>query len=110
MKVLHISPFYAGGGAERCARDLFERERELGMQTTMWTAIRRETDPPEVKSLRFPGERYLLPLDYAFYYVDWRHIGSIWHLESIRRRDFDVVHVHNIHGNWFSISALKRLC
>jgi glycosyltransferase involved in cell wall biosynthesis len=111
MKVLHISPFYSGGGAERCARDFFEGQRtQQGMQTEMWSAFRRETDPPEVKSIRFRGERYLLPLDYAFYYVDWRHIGSIWRLESLRRGDFDLVHLHNIHGNWISIGALKRLC
>jgi glycosyltransferase involved in cell wall biosynthesis len=110
MKVLHISPFYSGGGAERCARDFFELQKKQGMQTTMWTALRRDTDPPDVHSIRLPGERYLLPLDYALYYTDWRHVGSIWKLESLRRGDFDVVHVHNIHGNWISIGAVKRLC
>ncbi|MCU1279962.1 MAG: hypothetical protein JWM53_3508 [bacterium] len=110
MRILHISPFYSGGGAERCARDLFERQKALGHDTQMWTAFRRETDPDGVRSLRLPGERYLQPLDYALFYVDWRHVGSMWHLDRLRRRDFDVVHVHNVHGGWISLGALARLC
>ncbi len=110
MKVLHLSPWYSGGGAERCARDLFDRQPALGIETEMWTARRSAGDPPNVRSLRLPLERYLMPLDYLFYYVDWRHLGSIWNLERVRPGSFDLVHLHNVHGNWISIGALHRLC
>lgn len=110
MRVLLISPNYHGGGAERCARDLFDHLPSVGVETEMWVAVRRPDDPPGVKCIRIPGERWGYPLNWLPTINDWRHVGSIRKLDAIRPGDFDVVHLHNIHGDWISIRAVQRLC
>jgi glycosyltransferase involved in cell wall biosynthesis len=110
FRVLLISPRYDGGGAERCARELFERLPELGVETTMWTALRGSHDPSGVHCMRTMAERLLFPADYLPAVNDWRHFGSRRWLDRTGATDFDVVHLHNIHGRWISIEALQRLC
>jgi glycosyltransferase involved in cell wall biosynthesis len=41
--------------------------------------------------------------------TDWRHRGCIEMLRSISQRDFDLVHIHNIHSGAFSIRAVQGL-
>lgn len=110
MKILFISPRYRGGGAERCARELFLGMRERGHTTEMWTAV-PETDVPEgVQCVRPIAERLLFPVNYVDPIADWRHISTRRKLDAIQPGDFDVIHLHNIHGNWISIKGLHRLC
>lgn len=109
MKVLILSPRFNGGGAERAARELFQGLSNRGIGAEMWVAVRDPEDPPEVRRIRFPGERWLYPLNYLPTPNDWRQFGSIWRLRQVPDR-FDMVHVHNAHGHWLSIRALRRLC
>jgi len=109
MKVLQISPGYTGGGAERCARELCAGLRTLGVQSEMWTAARSETDPPFVKAMRSRGEHAMRYLDLLFGHTDARHFGSITKLGKLTKRDFDLVHLHNLHGRYVSYWALQQL-
>ena len=107
MKVLLISPRYSAGGAERSARDLFDRLPALGIQTGMLAAQRVANDPPGVRGIRLPGEKYLRLLEIFRKPIHRRYPGSV--LALARVREWDVVHLHNLHGGWISIPAVSRL-
>jgi glycosyltransferase involved in cell wall biosynthesis len=109
MRVLQLNMHYRGTGADRCARELFEGLPSVGVETAMWVADARPGDPPEVQAFRNGWERVLAPLEALPDLTDWRHRGCIAKLRSISSRDFDVVHVHNVHSGTFSIKALHEL-
>lgn len=76
----------------------------------MWTAVPEDDTPGGVTCIRTLAERLLFPANFIDPVCDWRHFGSRRLLDAIQPDDFDVVHLHNIHGNWISIKALHRLC
>ena len=111
MRVLLISPKYHGGGAERCARELFDGLPSVGIDTTLFVARRAPDDPPNVVPVRLPGEKYLKAFELILKRpVDKRHLGSTIRLASVRPTQFDIVHMHNLHGGWVSTSAVQQLC
>ena len=109
MKLLLISPRYRGGGAERNARDLFERLPPRGIEPAMFTADRSPGDPPAVHGVRLGWEKYLRALEWVLPPQDWRYLGSRRALGRLRPGDFDLVHFHNLHGGWMSAGAARRL-
>jgi glycosyltransferase involved in cell wall biosynthesis len=109
MRVLQLNINYSGTGADRCARELYEDLPSLGIKTAMWVSEHNPGDPPDVRALRFPWERWLLPLETLPDLTDWRHRGSITSLREISVNDFDVVHIHNIHSGWISTRAVREL-
>jgi glycosyltransferase involved in cell wall biosynthesis len=109
MRVLQLNMNYSGTGADRCARELYEGLPAWGIETAMWVGDRRPGDPPEVHAVRNPWERFLAPLEAFPDLTDWRHRGCIAKLNSLTRRDFDLVHIHNIHSGSFSIRAVRDL-
>jgi glycosyltransferase involved in cell wall biosynthesis len=76
----------------------------------MLVARRCEGDPASVNPVRYPGEKYLRALDGLGIYCDARHIGSIRALSRLNHDNLDVAHLHNLHGGWLSIRAVRRLC
>ena len=112
MKVLLINPYYQGGGAERCARDLFHQlPTQSHIETSMWVANKHPDHPTAVTGLRKRPEAYLDFLNHIVPTVtDWRHAGSKQKLDRVGPDQFDVVHLHNLHGNWVSVKAVGRLC
>ena len=84
--------------------------RERGHTTEMWTAVPEQDVPEGVQCVRPFAERLLYPVNYVDPVADWRHISTGRKLDAIQPGDFDVVHLHNIHGHWTSIKALHRLC
>ena len=109
MRVLQLNMHYTGNGADRCARELYEGLPAMGIETAMWVSDRKPGDPPQVHAVRTPRERFLGPLEAFPDLTDWRHRGSIAHLASISQRNFDLVHIHNIHSGAFSIRAVQDL-
>lgn len=110
MRVLLLSQAYHGGGAERCARELFENLPSVGVETELWLGQPAAGLPPRTRVIRSRAERCLYPLSLLPAINDWRHFGTRHAIDSIRPGDFDVVHIHNLHGHWISIRAVKRLC
>jgi glycosyltransferase involved in cell wall biosynthesis len=100
---------YRGAGADRCARELYEDLPAQGVESSMWVSERRPADPPEILGLKRAWERFVAPLEAFPDLTDWRHRGSISFLNSISHRDFDLVHIHNIHSGSFSIKAVREL-
>jgi glycosyltransferase involved in cell wall biosynthesis len=111
MKVLLINTTFrsAGGGAERNARELYERLPARGIEPTMFVARRLDDDPPGVVGVRLAGEKYLRALEWVLPAQDWRMLGSRLALGRLPAGAFDVVHLHNLHGGWLSINAVARL-
>jgi glycosyltransferase involved in cell wall biosynthesis len=109
MRVLQLNIDYSGTGADRCARELYEELPKLGLETAMWVSGRDPEIPPEVRGIQFRWEKYLAPLEAFPDLTDWRHRGSIAALRSISSKQFDLVHIHNVHSGWMSIGALREL-
>ena len=108
MRVLHLSLGYNSTGADRCARELFERLPKFGVETAMWIGEYSRDLPPGVSYFPRPWERFLFPLEAFPDLTDWRHRGSIAKLPAISKDHFDLVHMHNIHSGWLSMKALKE--
>ena len=109
MRVLQLNIDYSGTGADRCARELYEELPKRGVETAMWVSGRTAGTPSGVRTIQFPWERCLAPLEVFPDLTDWRHRGSIAALRSISSKEFDLVHIHNIHSGWISIRAVREL-
>jgi len=110
MRVLILSLSYRGGGAQRCARELFEWLPGLGIETQMWVGERSPSDPAGVVGLKRSWEQTLGFLEAMPHWTDWRHVESRRRLDRIEPGDFDVVHIHVLHGGYTSVKAVHRLC
>ncbi|MEZ0264004.1 MAG: glycosyltransferase [Phycisphaerae bacterium] len=108
MRITYLSTLYRGGGAERCARELFESVRAAGHETRMLVARPTPPMPAGVRPVRLPGEKYLRAACRLGLRAEWRHIGSALALRRVRPSDTDVLHLHNLHGGWMSIPAAAR--
>src|SRR5436305_1751320 len=109
MRVLQLNMSYWGTGADRAARELYEHLPGAGVESGMWVADPRPNDPPALRVLRPRWERALMPLEAVPDLTDWRHFGSSAALRTISDRDWDLVHIHNIHSGTFSIRAVHEL-
>ncbi|MHB1155895.1 MAG: glycosyltransferase [Phycisphaerales bacterium] len=109
MRILQVSPLSRGGGAERAAVTLTTLLKERGHEVRLLCARRLPGDPPSVRPVRFPGEKYLRLVEKVTGPVDWRYPGSRWKLARIQPSDWDVVHLHNLHGGWISLRAVQQL-
>ncbi len=109
MRIAYVSTLYRGGGAERCARELFETARAAGHAVRMYVSKRRGEEPDGVIGVRGAWEKYLKILNKAGMLAEWRHRGSATALARIRPDNCDVAHFHNLHGGWMSISAAAAL-
>jgi glycosyltransferase involved in cell wall biosynthesis len=82
------------------------------MPVTAFVRAGRPGDPPNVFGLEFGFEGMLNRIDRRPWEdVDARHLGSILRLGRVRTGDFDVVHLHALHGtrSWVSLGAVQRL-
>lgn len=109
LRVVSLSTRFHGGGAERAARDIFLGLRSSGVDVEMFVAKRDVSEPPEVKSIRYPGEKYLRAVKWVIGETDACFPGSWVALRRIDRSVADVVHIHNIHSEWVAISAVQNL-
>jgi glycosyltransferase involved in cell wall biosynthesis len=111
--VLHISASDAAGGAARSAYRIHDTLRELGWSSRMLVGQRR-TDDPDVRPLkRNVGWRAAdratgavadaLDLQYTLYPSSFGVAADPWFREA------DVVQLYNVHGSYFSHSALPLL-
>lgn len=110
MNVLMLNTLYRGGGAERSARELLELLSDRGHHCAMLVARRREGDPAGVTAARLPAERYSNIITRFGGVGDWTRIGSKIRLRGVDRQRTDMVHIHNLVGNWISIKSVAALC
>jgi glycosyltransferase involved in cell wall biosynthesis len=113
LKVLHISESDALGGAARTAYKLHRALEHQGHRSRMLVG-RKATNDPEIRSIkrnaawraadRACGELLdRLDLQYAFYPSSFAAARDPWF------RAADIVQLHNLHGSYFSYTALPLL-
>lgn len=113
LSVLHISESDAGGGAARAAHTIHRSLNGLGHRSRMLVG-RKLTADDEVRRLkrndawraadRLCGELLdRLGLQYVFYPSSFAVARDPWF------RAADVVQLHNLHGSYFSFTALPTL-
>lgn len=113
MRVLIVSSAYgSGGGARRTVSDLMGALSQAGVDVTTFVRARQPGDPPNVRGLRLGIESLLDRIGRGPWVdADARHLGSILRLRRVRAGDFDVVHLHALHGSggWISLRAVQQL-
>jgi glycosyltransferase involved in cell wall biosynthesis len=113
VRVLHISEADAGGGAARTAYKLHRALNAIGHDSRMLVG-RKRSDGGDVRHIKRHlgwrmGDRMALEvldrlsLQYAFYPSSFGVIRDPWF------RRADIVQLHNLHGSYFSYTALPLL-
>jgi glycosyltransferase involved in cell wall biosynthesis len=113
MNVLHISDSDRGGGAARTAWTIHTGLRRLGHGSRMLVG-RPLSGDEDVRSIKrndlwraadraAGGVLDRLSLQYAFYPSSFGVVRDPWF------RAADVIQLHNLHGSYFSFTALPRL-
>jgi glycosyltransferase involved in cell wall biosynthesis len=113
LNVLHISESDAAGGAARTAYKV-HRGLNAGGHTSRMLVGRKVTDDPAIRRIkrndawraadRAAGAVFdRLDLQYAFYASSFGVARDPWFREA------DVVQLHNLHGSYFSYTALPTL-
>jgi glycosyltransferase involved in cell wall biosynthesis len=95
--VLIVSPAFDGGGAERCARELFQAlAADPAVDPTL--VVRAGPLSPQlgVITLNTCVDRILNHVTLLPGVHDWTRRGGAGFLRSIKREDFDVVHLHGV--------------
>jgi glycosyltransferase involved in cell wall biosynthesis len=104
-----ISPLYYGGGAERAARELSEELINDGKTIEFYVARRQPNDPSFVNQVRLAGEKYLNRLCILLGIENVGYWGSRLAFGRINKKRVDLVHLHNLHGNWASLPSIHAL-
>lgn len=118
MKILIINSGYSGGGAEKVARQLFYGlQRDYKLHTFFIAGKTYEADPPVyfIYNYRKTALR-LFNRTRNLFTNNARKRDSFSRnkiLSFIKKCEIDVVHFHNIHGNYIGIediSEISRCC
>lgn len=99
------------GGAEKTAWDLHRRYRALGHESYLAVGIKRSDDPHTIELgsawLRRSPARFVLSGE-AFGVQGAGHPASR-HLRERVGSDWDIAHLHNLHGRYFDLAAIPEL-
>ncbi len=106
MNILQISTFDTKGGAAKVAFELHNSLRKHGHVTHMFVHHKQSSDPSIQTIKQTKVERILARLCATDIHV--------WHSDQILKtpqyKAADIVHLHNIHGNFFNINTLRKIC
>jgi glycosyltransferase involved in cell wall biosynthesis len=122
-KVITVNTSDVGGGAERMAWTLFKGFEARGLESWLVVGDKKTDDPrvmpfylsphinygPYGRPWSQPLLRWRKRLDRALGLEDFRHPYSKY-LPTITGPRPDVVHCHNLHGGFFDLRVLPRLC
>jgi glycosyltransferase involved in cell wall biosynthesis len=113
LGILQLSTFDTFGGAARVAWTLFQGYRRLGHDS--WLAVgHRRSDDPDVFALQEVGGLGRIPtaigriVDHQLGIETFRFPDSARVLDLPPRRP-DLVHAHNLHGEYFDLRLLPAL-
>jgi len=104
MNILQINTNDISGGAAGVSWSLYKKFESWGHQTSMFVFNKESNDDRVFKIKRILPKyiHYLLANDLDFFFSNW----------IIKIKDFkeaDIIHCHNLHGWYFSLSALKKI-
>lgn len=122
MNILFINSGDINGGAPRLAYSLKQRLKKDGHGASMFVRLKYSTDP-EVFPARWPSLfsriikkmtgkdlgsiissklHYLLATD-----IHWFNSDEILNTKEFKRAD--IIHCHNLHGNYFKLDTLRKM-
>lgn len=111
MRIGYLNNTDRGGGAETIVRSLRDGLRCRGHETTLWVGRRRSREDPEythalasTESERRTAQRYALR---GYFGLGVASSGRF--VESSALAETDLLHLHNLHGHYFSIPTIPRL-
>ena len=116
IKVLYINALYWGGGAEKIARQLYMGVGEYDISCFFMSGRYQKNVPKDVKVIyNNLFERVISVLaarqNHNFLYKTYIARKKI--LQFIKKERVDIVHFHNMHGNYFGpkdIEVISKVC
>lgn len=115
MKIVHISTADISGGAAIAAYDLHKNLLKLGHDSKMLVGWKDSHDV-EIDDIWFQKNRLMRGVQRVVKIVE-EYTGLQYLIQPFRRsflrhpfvRDADIIHLHNLHGNYFSFTILPEL-
>lgn len=116
IKVLYINALYWGGGAEKITRQLYMGVRNYDISSFFMSGRYQNNVPKDVKIIyKNIIERILSVFvalqNHNFLYQTYISRKKI--IRFIEKEKVDIVHFHNMHGNYFGpndIEAIRKIC
>lgn len=110
MNILQISTADIRGGAAKVAHDLKEGLEKLGHQTSMFVG-QKDTKNKNVfilNDIKSFGQKVRRKLSYYLANdIDLFSSDKILKTEQFKKAD--IIHCHNLHGNYFNLNTLKKI-
>ena len=112
MKILYVNAIYWGGGAEKIARQLYFSIKDEETQT-YFIAGRHQKNVPKFVSviynsfLQRAASAVAGIINHNILFVTFRARKQI--IKLIKREKVDIVHLHNIHGNYLGLYDLQKI-
>lgn len=106
--VIHINTSDNGGGAAKIAHDLFSMQQKNGFKSKMLVA-KKNTENQFIYEIKKSTSRKQHFLEFAKKKMQWQdffHESSFEILNSEIFKESDIVHLHNLHINYFSLLAI----
>ena len=106
--ILHINTTDSTGGAAKIANDLFLKQRKLGIDSKMLVALKK-TKNEEIFEIPLNTSKKQHFLKFAQDKLQWQdffHLSSKDILECEIFKTSDIIHLHNLHGGYFSPFAV----
>ena len=116
MKILYVNPCYWGGGAEKIARQLYLGLKDKNIQTFFLAGRYQENIPKHVDViydtiLQRGVSAALGIINHNVLFRTFRARKKI--IDIIQKEKIDIVHFHNIHGNYLGpldLKAIRKYC
>lgn len=112
LKILEINTFENTGGAAKHAYRLMQclRRRDVDISMLVSHIIPEHGDHVEIlQPNTSPLQKKLFEFEQRKHWVDYFHLSSLTIPSSKRVKDSSIVHLHNIHGVYFSPFTLPAL-
>ena len=122
MNIVQINTIDTRGGAAKVAYDLHRGLRKLGHQSHMFVKLKYSNDP-DVHEMK-----WLNPLNRLAKHITGKDIGNVLVnkirpllandieyfksdkiLETREFKEADIIHCHNLHGNYFQLDTLEKI-
>ncbi len=109
--ILHINTSDLGGGAAKIANDLFIIQRKNDLNSKILVANKNSSDVniEEIKGINSKKQHFLKFAQDCLQWQDFFHQSTSEIVNQDIFKEADVVHLHNLHGNYFSPLDLPLL-
>ena len=111
MKILQINSSDTGGGAERVAYQIYRELKSIeGIESKFLVRKKFKNDKDIIELKRSVVDRTVTKLINDNLSLQGKvAIGSCKFNKVIFDNKFDIVHYHNIHGNYYNINNIKKI-